>query len=314
MADSAIKPPLRRRRFSKPLAFLLALVSPLLAAVGAVAVVGCVVTVPEGRRTLQGGAGDAKSVVSEDCARWRGERAQATGGGLDGNRFRVLTWNVHKGRDAGWLEDFLRLAREHDVLALQEAYLTEDLYDALGSEAYNWRLSTAFQLRAVDAGVLTASRSGVEESCSLRHAEPFTRVPKATLATTLVIDGSERPLLLVNLHGVNFTIGTAALESQLNEVAEVLARHDGPVILAGDFNTWSGARRSVLEQTASRLGLRAVEPTDDQRTRFLGHTVDAVYYRGLEVLETATFAVNSSDHNPISVTFRALPTLLARAS
>jgi endonuclease/exonuclease/phosphatase (EEP) superfamily protein YafD len=84
----------------------------------------------------------------------------------------------------------------------------------------------------------------------------------------------------------------------------VLARHDGPVILAGDFNTWSVARRRAVDAIALRLGLRAVSLDPDERSRFLGEPVDQIYYRGLVPGAASAVPVRSSDHNPVSAVFR----------
>jgi endonuclease/exonuclease/phosphatase (EEP) superfamily protein YafD len=274
---------------------------------------GCV-TIPNDHRTLHGDARGFVRVASAPCAVTPPVAAQplAAASGLSAERFRVLTWNVHRAGDAGWREDFVRFAAEHDVLALQEAFFTDDLYGVLWDQHYHWRLSASFQWLDVDAGVLTASRAPVGRACSLRQTEPFTRIPKSTLTTTHRIAGMTEPLLVANLHGVNFTVGTSAFEQQLNAIAAVLARHQGPVVLAGDFNTWSAARRAVLESVAARLALTAVVPADDHRTRFFGQPVDGMYYRGLEVIEAAAYPVTSSDHNPMSVTFRAPQPLRAQ--
>lgn len=278
-----------------------------------VGLLGCV-TLPNDHRTLQGDARGFVRVAAAPCALPSAAGDQAwEAPGLNAERLRVLTWNVHRAGDRGWRADFVRFAANHDVLALQEAYFTDDLYGVLWDQHYHWRLSASFQLFDVDAGVLTASRAPVGRACSLRHAEPLIRIPKSTLTTTHRIAGMTEPLLVANLHGVNFTLGTRAFERQLDAVAAVLAQHDGPVILAGDFNTWSAARRAILDSTVARLGLTPVVPSDDHRTRFLGHPVDGMYYRGLEVIEAAAFPVTSSDHNPMSVTFRVPKRLQARA-
>lgn len=286
---------------------------PALVGVVTAGLLGCV-TIPSDHRTLQGDARGFVRVASAPCALAPvvAEHLAETPG-LNADHFRVLTWNVHRAGDAGWRKDFVRFAAEHDVLALQEAHFNDDLYGVLWDQHYNWRLSASFQLFNVDAGVLTASRAPVGQACTMRQAEPLTRIPKSTLTTTHRIAGMTEPLLVANLHGINFTVGTSAFEQQLNAMAGVLARHNGPVILAGDFNTWSAARRAVLDAVVARLGLTPAVPADDQRTRFLGHPVDGMYYRGLEVVDAAAFPVTSSDHNPMSVTFRASKRLQARA-
>src|SRR5262245_47147063 len=47
--------------------------------------------------------------------------------GLDPERFRVLTWNVHKGDSVGWLTDLAWFGADHDLVLMQEARLSDSL-------------------------------------------------------------------------------------------------------------------------------------------------------------------------------------------
>jgi len=267
--------------------------------------VGCV-TIPNDGRTLRGGADGEVTVTSASCAGEisAADRSVASVPLLDAAHLRVLSWNVHKTEDQGWRDDFERLAVSHDLLALQEAVSNDRLRAVLARAGYEWRLASAFQFLSEDAGVLTAARVPATGACGMRTTEPVTRIPKSALTTTYRLSGSGASLMVANLHGINFTLGTSAFREQIEALAAQLAAHQGPAILAGDFNTWSDARRVVLNEVTARAGLIAVPIADDHRTRFMGEAVDGVYYRGLEVIASAAFPVTSSDHNPVSVTFR----------
>ena len=141
----------------RPVRFLAFLVPAFLGVVTA-GLLGCV-TLPNDHRTLQGDARGFVRVASAPCA-LAPAAADPVGEtpGLNAERFRVLTWNVHRSGDAGWRADFVRFAADHDVLALQEAYFTDDLYGVLWDGHFHWRLSASFRLFDIDAGVLTASR------------------------------------------------------------------------------------------------------------------------------------------------------------
>jgi len=76
------------------------------------------------------------------------------------------------------------------------------------------------------------------------------------------------------------------------------------MILAGDFNNWSEKRTRIMDYLTKNLSLQALEINDEGLTTFLGDPVDHIFYRGLEVVTHAVHTVTSSDHNPISVTFR----------
>jgi endonuclease/exonuclease/phosphatase (EEP) superfamily protein YafD len=110
---------------------------------------------------------------------------------------------------------------------------------------------------------------------------------------------------VVNLHAINFTLSAeGAYREQLDGVRVELASHDGPIVLAGDFNTWSNDRLAAVEALARELGLVAVTFRPDARARFAEHPVDHIYVRGLEVVDAHAVAVTSSDHNPVFATLR----------
>jgi endonuclease/exonuclease/phosphatase (EEP) superfamily protein YafD len=224
--------------------------------------------------------------------------------GLAPEGFRVLTWNARKGLDAGWLTDLASFGAAHDLLLIQEARLSDPLLLMLRERGLHWALAGAFRFRDVDTGVLTATRARLDHACMLRAVEPLVRIPKAVMVTRHPFAGSSTSLLVANVHAVNFTLGTSRLRAQLEAVAAILASHDGPVILAGDFNTWSTARRRAVEAIALRLGLRPVSPDPDGRSRFLGEPVDQIYYRGLVPAVAMAVPVSSSDHNPVIAIFR----------
>jgi endonuclease/exonuclease/phosphatase (EEP) superfamily protein YafD len=275
--------------------------APLLA----ITLSGCL-SVPVAQQALRVDSPDTRSTRSPFC-----DVAQAPSGyetdrgtGLDPEEVRVLTWNVHKGGSAGWLTDLAWFGAEHDLVLIQEARLSDPLRRVLGEKDLHWALAGAFRFRDLDTGVLTAARAKPDRACMLRVTEPLTRIPKAVVVTRHPFAGSSTSLLVANVHGVNFTLGTSRLRSQLEAVAAVLARHDGPLILAGDFNTWSAARRRAVEAIVLQLGLRAVSLEPDERSRFLGEPVDQIYYRGLLPGAAAAVPVRSSDHNPVRAVFR----------
>lgn len=249
-----------------------------------------------GTRATRSPMCDAASVPSEVAAN------RATG--LDPERFRVLTWNVQKGDGVGWLVDLAGFGADHDLVLIQEARLSDPMRRVLRERDLHWALAGAFRFRNVDTGVLTATRTSVLGACMLRATEPLTRIPKAVVVTSHPFLGSSQSLLVANVHAVNFTLGTSRLRAQLEAVATILAVHDGPVILAGDFNTWSAARRRAVDAVARSLDLTALSLEPDDRSRFLGEAVDQIYYRGLIPGAAMAVPVTSSDHNPLSAVFR----------
>ena len=150
---------------------------------------------------------------------------------------------------------------------------------------------------------MTLSRTPPISECLLSHQEPWLLTPKATGISTYRISDSPETLLVINLHAVNFTFGTSALDQQLSDASSVISQHQGPVIFSGDFNTWSTARLRLLTSLIEQLGLSALDYTDDQRKLVFGLPLDHIFVRGLRVVSSGTRPVTSSDHNPIFATF-----------
>jgi endonuclease/exonuclease/phosphatase (EEP) superfamily protein YafD len=111
-------------------------------------------------------------------------------------------------------------------------------------------------------------------------------------------------LLVANIHGINFTLGVAIYQEQLESLFELMKQHTGPIVLAGDFNTWSDERMQIVEDLAQSLMLESLDYTNHNRTIMFGNALDHVFYRGLEPVEHDTWHVTSSDHNPTHVSFR----------
>ena len=81
---------------------------------------------------------------------------------------------------------------------------------------------------------------------------------KATSITEYALSATEQTLVVVNIHAVNFSMGTGAYRQQFEQVREVLRDHDGPIILSGDFNTWRRKREQVVEDVAINMSTRDV--------------------------------------------------------
>ena len=222
--------------------------------------------------------------------------------GLHPSRIAVVSWNVRKGSHPNWREDLKRISTESDLVPLQEAVLNPELADWLKQDIGYWSLAPAFKLNDNYAGVLTAGSVSPKDESIQWIMEPFLRLPKMVLIHTYDLAGHDHPLLVVNTHGVNFTTDTRALLTQLENIAIVLRKHPGPILLAGDFNTWSDARMKIVDTMADNLGLQAVQFSQRPATHF-GKILDHIYYRGLEPLDAEVVSLDSSDHLPLTATF-----------
>lgn len=223
---------------------------------------------------------------------------------LNPEGFSLMNWNMLKGRRQGWRKDFDRLSQGSDVILLQESYLTEELRGALRAAKVNWNLATAFTYRDMAVGVLTASEIAPRANFMHRFNEPLLKIPKTSLFTRFSFSSRPSDLVIVNVHAVNFTMDTALYQDYWQELESILETHDGPLIVAGDFNTWNAQRFEIVSNTARHLGLQAVRFMPDRRIRILNQVVDHVYYRGLVPLNAVVHEVATSDHNPMLVTFK----------
>jgi len=216
---------------------------------------------------------------------------------------RLANWNMKKSSESGWRTDLAMLTQGADLVLLQEATLERPVRDGDIADHYGV-FAMGYSSGALTSGVLTLSRVPAMSTCALEHVEPWLRTPKATAISLYPLDNGQF-LLVVNLHGVNFSLSANPLQQQLADISEHIQRHSGPVVLAGDFNTWNGARFSELEAIRDASGLKSVTFEEDYRIRVLDRALDHVLVRGLEVVSSQTLNTPSSDHNGILVSLSA---------
>lgn len=241
-----------------------------------------------------------------------GERGQALdcdaangvgeGATLDPEQIRVLNWNIQKQINPAWRGDLERLSSQVDLALLQEVHLAEDF---LSCFEHRWchSFTQGWSTRTRMTGVATLAAVGHLRHNQLVCMEPLLRTPKATNITVYALTDSRDELLVINLHAVNFCLGMRAYHRQLKGIVEVLREHRGPVIFAGDFNTWHPARERLIREVAQVFRLEEVEFEEDHRTRVFGQCLDYIFTRDLKTVEARSQAVASSDHNPLLATF-----------
>ncbi len=223
-------------------------------------------------------------------------------GSINGEKIRVLVWNVQKGSSDQWIDDLRAMAVDSDLVLLQEARLHPGFAAGL-SDMLRWDMVKAWQLAGVPTGVMTASNATPLSVRALEKREPLLRTDKSALLTEYRLAGSELTLLVANVHAINFTADTGAFRLQLTAIAELVNEHEGPVIFSGDFNTWRHARRVIVNEIAKSLGLREVR-FRGPRKQFGSYALDRMYYRQLDLLTSTVPSLDSSDHNPLRVVFR----------
>ncbi len=153
--------------------------------------------------------------------------------------------------------------------------------------------------------VLTASVVPSKQVCGYRNPEPWLRLPKSALITYYPLSNGQL-LAVANIHAINFSLSLTQYRHQLSQLVVQLKKHNGPIIFAGDFNSWSSERLKQLDKLKEQLNLKEVKYQNDQlRKRFItGDPLDHVFYRGLFVISAVVQPTKASDHNPILVSFK----------
>lgn len=233
---------------------------------------------------------------------------------IHSNTFKVLVWNMYKADKPNWARDFRYLARGRDILLLQEMFLDKEsivginmnevLRDMTG---YEFLTATSFIFADTGArtGVINASTIESKKVIPVRSRprEPIVNTPKMGLITYYDLEGSNERLLVANIHAVNF-VSVFALDTHVRQLTAHIKRHKGPVIYAGDFNTWSIGKLQLVERAMKEVGLKAVTWKKDTRMRTLGQPLDHVYYRGLKVVTEKVWGeIEGSDHKALEVEF-----------
>jgi len=250
-------------------------------------------------------ASHAQGIATEasDCVDDLASEPQRTSPELESSHIRLVSWNVKKGQRSQWREDLDNLSIDMDLVLMQEAALPKDTRHAL-TGIDHWAFAPGYRDNARLTGVMTYSNSEPLTQCNLTSWEPWLGTPKATGITEYGLTGTTETLIVINIHAINFTFGVAAFREQLERIRPILAAHQGPVILSGDFNTWRKKRLTILDALADDFSLQPLEFDEDHRKTFFGQRLDHIYVRGLKIGTTGTQQVETSDHNPLFAEFR----------
>lgn len=218
------------------------------------------------------------------------------------DHFDVFVWNVFKGQKAQLFEnDFRALAEGKDFILLQEALVDQRMPKIWRNDfsSYEWNLAQSFHYTKdlSSTGVAIGSKLAPSSVDFIRAKtrELFWLTPKLTLFSEYDFNGTK--VLFVCTHVLNFvTLG--AFTSSLYEIAAKVSSFQGPVVLAGDFNTWNFKRYTIMKSIFRDLQLEHVDLDDDGRILKLDH----VFIRGFEVLKARVHhTVTSSDHFPLEI-------------
>lgn len=220
--------------------------------------------------------------------------------------FGLLCWNVHKENDQIRFEKhFELLLQQHkiDLIALQEVKINvskRSIFD-------KFHLSLAPNIKFFNNmyGVLIGSYIPEISTFPLlsMHKESFIQTHKSAIFSSYLLHNG-KILLLVNLHAINFR-RTKIYNKEIELITETVRHHDGPLIIAGDFNSWNRKRIETLKSFTRLLNLHSITMNHGHLVKsFMRHKLDHIFYRGLKLQESHVIdTAQYSDHNALYVCF-----------
>lgn len=232
---------------------------------------------------------------------------KATKATLPPKKWRFLVWNLHKGADETFKPEYLALSFNRDIIMNQEIFLDKNMKDVFRYlPLHQFQTATSFFSGEERIRTGVANISPVEatynEFIRTEELEPIVGSPKVTLISSYPIRFSKNKLTVVNIHAINFVL-TYQFRNEMERVYQAIKDIKGPLVYAGDFNTWNPERLKILDGYAKKLGLSEARFLPDNRITFNGFPLD-------HFLHTSDIKVTSarvdhifkgSDHKPLEV-------------
>lgn len=235
----------------------------------------------------------------------------------------VVNWNVQKGKHPRFTKDlkFLLEREKPDIVFFQEA--TSNLFEPEqmgGYFAEGWSYPWP---GGQTIGVLTLSRVPPVriQPMPTKYREFGVMTPKVSLITEYPLSNGQS-LMAVNVHLLNFERWSfKKIRHQLEDLKSVMAHHSGPILMAGDFNTWNQKRLQLIKEIRQDIKLKEVtdfpagRTTADTRSTFWNEVLgvekdlplDRVFFSGFKPLLARVLDNDTSDHRPILVKLKLQP-------
>lgn len=220
---------------------------------------------------------------------------------LSSEGLRLFVWNIHKADDPRLSQDFADLSFGADIALFQEAVSYEAFTHEITTANPNfaWTMAKSFQQGDLSfTGVATGARvKALREEVIISDAkEPVLETPKTILLSEFALENAPETLLVANIHGINF-VSLESYKSQIRQLLEKIRRHHGPLIVAGDFNTWDPARMDYLQKAFAPLRIKHIS------TPIAGILdLDHIFVRDMKARFVFDLShIDSSDHAPLMV-------------
>ncbi|MDD3592186.1 MAG: endonuclease/exonuclease/phosphatase family protein [Sulfurovum sp.] len=221
--------------------------------------------------------------------------------------FGVLCWNIYKQNKKHFhFKHYLHTLHKEksiDICIMQEAAFSDQERFALEHCTYD--AAANIEVNGGFYGVLTASLvASKRANAYLSEGRESLFGPHKSLLVSCYPLSDGRELLILNVHAINFR-ESRHYRRELEHFLLKVRDHKGPMIIAGDFNTWNNLRMKKLYLLCEGLELQRVPFSQDDKIKsFMGHHLDFIFFRGLELLEYEVIEEDTiSDHNPLFARF-----------
>lgn len=222
--------------------------------------------------------------------------------------FGMLCWNVYKNnlKHPAFLPFMQKLTekKQIDFLLFQEANFRNNLECGLSDFAFE--AAANLEYKGEFYGVLTASRVEAQKTKAyLSEGKESLFGPHKSLLLNYYPFGDGSQLLILNIHAINFR-ENQSYTKELKRFIDLIENHKGPMIIAGDFNSWNIKRTQRLHDMRKALSLSTVPFLQAGKVKsFMGNHLDFIFYRGLKLLDSTVLDDHRlSDHNPLFAQFR----------
>ncbi len=222
------------------------------------------------------------------------------------SEFGILAWNIYKKNRTHKFKESLSLLHKKypaNILMFQEASQPDQAESFI--KGYETLHLSNLQMKNKAFGVATAScTKHISNSYLISHHQEFLLQTHKSLLISVYALPDQQQLVIVNIHAINFK-NLKAYEHEINVLVDNILEHDGPMIISGDFNTWSKGRHKVIEAMSGRLQLSRVHFENSINIkRFLKYPLDLMFYRGLDLTFASSLDCGKiSDHNPLYARF-----------
>jgi len=236
------------------------------------------------------------------------EFGRANGNELNPNEIDILVWNTYKSQNPSWQDDYNFLLKGRELAILQEAFLRPVVVDTFSNQDdYKYLMATSFIYTKSNIPTGTATGSSVNPKNfyfkKTRDVEILGLTPKATLFTEYALSGRTDTLLVINIHALN-SVPAFIFKRHLDDAIVEIKKHRGPVVYAGDFNTWSWLKTKVLKKSMKKLGMEEVifpNGGDRMRSGLTKRVIDFIFVRGMKYENAWVYGqLEGADHKALT--------------